>query len=112
MSDLTSTEARQLVVEAVEAAAEVIAADATAERWDQPSALDGMTVGALSAHLVRAAGATIAYLDRTPVDAAPDGLVHQVFFFILRNHNHRNIGVNVFNCSKCRQPIAPRHHFV
>jgi len=66
-----SIQVRRLVVEAVERAAELIAAPATAERWNHPSALEGMTVGALAAHLVRAAGATIAYLDRTPSEQSP-----------------------------------------
>jgi len=70
---LTTADVRGLVVDAVHAAARLIAAPATAERWNEPSALDGMTVGALSAHLVRAAGSTLAYLDRTPTDARPDG---------------------------------------
>lgn len=70
---LTSAEARELVVHAVETAADLIAHHATAARWDEPSALDGMTVGALCAHLVRAAGATIAYLDRTDPAKRPDG---------------------------------------
>ena len=63
---------RELAVEAVEAAASLLADPIIAARWDEPSALDGMTVGALSAHLVRAAGATIAYLDRTDPDRRPD----------------------------------------
>jgi hypothetical protein len=64
---------RALVVEAVEAAAELMARLEVAERWHEPSALAGMTIGALSAHLVRAAGATLAYLDRTDADARPEG---------------------------------------
>lgn len=64
---------RQLTVEAVEAAAELVARPAVTERWDESSALDGMTVGALAAHTLRAAGATIAYLDRTDPDPRPDG---------------------------------------
>lgn len=77
-----SARVRALVVEAVTQAAELIATPAAAERWDQPSALEGMTVGALSAHLVRAAGATIAYLDRTPPDRRPDGdLLTAVTYF-------------------------------
>ncbi len=70
---IDSATSRALVVEAVEQATELIAQPEVAQRWDQPSALDGMTVGALCAHLVRAAGATSAYLDRAtdlPVDAA------------------------------------------
>ena len=77
-----SVRVRVLVVEAVTQAAELIASPATAERWDQLSALEGMTVGALAAHLVRAAGATIAYLDRTPPDRRPDGdLLTAVTYF-------------------------------
>ena len=77
-----SARVRALVVEAVAKAADLIATPATAERWDQPSTLEGMTVGALSAHLVRAAGATIAYLDRTPPERRPDGdLLTAVTYF-------------------------------
>lgn len=78
MTDTSDTSAdsvrvRGIVVDAVEAAAELMARPSVAGKWDEPSALEGMTVGALSAHLVRAAGATIAYLDRTPTDRQPDG---------------------------------------
>jgi len=66
---------RGLVIEAVEAAAELMLRDAVSARWDQLSALEGMTVGALCAHLVRAAGATLAYLDRTDRNARPDGVL-------------------------------------
>ncbi|MCY3607782.1 MAG: maleylpyruvate isomerase N-terminal domain-containing protein [Acidimicrobiaceae bacterium] len=77
-----SARVRALVVEAVTQAAELIATPSIAEQWDEPSALEGMTVGALSAHLVRAAGATIAYLDRTPPDRRPDGdLLTAVTYF-------------------------------
>jgi hypothetical protein len=68
-----SQRVRGLVVEAVEAAATLIGHEEVAARWDEPSALDGMTVGALCAHLVRAAGAVLAYLDRTDPSARPDG---------------------------------------
>lgn len=66
-----SARVRGLVVEVVEAAAELMSRPVIAEKWEEPSALEGMTVGALSAHLVRAAGATIAYLDRTDPAARP-----------------------------------------
>ena len=66
---------RSLVVEAVQAAAALMNTDEVRDQWDEPSALDSMTVGALCAHLVRAAGATIAYLDRTDAQATPDGEV-------------------------------------
>ena len=79
---IDSARVRALVVEAVTQSAELIADPATAEQWDQPSALEGMTVGALCAHLVRAAGATIAYLDRTSPDRRPDGdLLTAVTYF-------------------------------
>ncbi len=85
MNDETIDESirvRQLVVEAVEAVAELVAGTTVAARWDTPSALDGMTVGALAAHTLRAAGATIAYLDRTDPDERPDGeLLTAVTYF-------------------------------
>lgn len=59
---------RDLVVQACDAAADLLADPSVGQAWDEPSALEGMTVGALSAHLVRAAGATIAYLDRPAGD--------------------------------------------
>ncbi|MEM9712804.1 MAG: maleylpyruvate isomerase N-terminal domain-containing protein [Actinomycetota bacterium] len=69
----SSTRIRALTVDAVAAAASFVARPSVAERWDDASALDGMTVGALAAHTLRAAGATIAYLDRTEPDAQLDG---------------------------------------
>jgi hypothetical protein len=77
-----SQHVRFLVIEAVEAATELIGSEMVAARWDQPSALAGMTVGALSAHLVRAAGSVLAYLDRTDPDARPPGpLLTPVTYF-------------------------------
>jgi hypothetical protein len=79
-----SRHVRALVVQAVEAAAELIGSDAVARRWSEPSALDGMTVGALCAHLVRAAGSVLAYLDRTPQPQAPpqpESLLTPVSYF-------------------------------
>ena len=73
---------RELVVEAVAAASELMQRPAVAAGWNEPSALAGMSVGALSAHLVRAAGATIAYLDRTDPAARPnDELLTPVTYF-------------------------------
>jgi thioredoxin-like negative regulator of GroEL len=68
-----SRRVRGLVIEAVEAAAGLMRCDDVAARWEEPSALAGMTVGALSAHLVRAAGSVLAYLDRTDPATRPDG---------------------------------------
>jgi hypothetical protein len=80
--DAASRRARELVIEAVDAAATLIGRDEVVAAWDQPSALAGMSVGALSAHLVRAAGAVLAYLDRTAPAARPDGeLLTPVTYF-------------------------------
>ncbi len=80
--EAASRRVRLLVVEAVDAAAELMDRPVVAERWDEPSALAGMTVGALSAHLVRAAGATLAYLDRTDPEREPEGeLLTPVTYF-------------------------------
>ncbi len=79
---IESARVRGLVMEAVEAAAALVAHEEVVARWDGPSALTGMTVGALSAHLVRAAGAVLAYLDRTDPAARPDGaLMTPVTYF-------------------------------
>jgi hypothetical protein len=81
-SSTDSVAVRLLVVEAVEAAAELMSRPSVGDAWAEPSALEGMTVGGLAAHLVRAAGATVAYLDRTPADAQPDGdLLTPVTYF-------------------------------
>lgn len=53
------------MVTAAEQAADLIGTDEVRDQWDQPSALEGMTVGALAAHLHRATGAVVAYLDRS-----------------------------------------------
>jgi hypothetical protein len=67
-TEVAGTGPRALVVQVCDVAAELLARPEVAAAWDRPSALDGMTVGALSAHLVRAFGATIAYLDRPAGD--------------------------------------------
>ena len=72
---------RALVADAVDAAAELVGSDEVHARWDAPSALEGMTVGALCAHLVRAAGSVIAYLDRTPPTDATTELLTPVSYF-------------------------------
>ncbi len=77
-----SRRVRFLAVEAVEVAAGLIGSETVAARWDERSALAGMTVGALCAHLVRAAGSVLAYLDRTDPDARPAGdLLTPVTYF-------------------------------
>lgn len=77
-----SRRVRELVTEALDAAAALIARKEVVLRWDEPSALAGMTVGALSAHLVRAAGAVLAYLDRTDPEArSENALLTPVTYF-------------------------------
>jgi hypothetical protein len=77
-----SQRVRLLVVEAVDAAAGLIGSETVGARWAEPSALAGMTVGALCAHLVRAAGSVLAYLDRTdPGAEPPDALLTPVTYF-------------------------------
>lgn len=68
---MDSTEIRAMVSESAAAAADLVERQEVVSAWEEPSALDGMTVGALAAHLVRATGATLAYLDRTDPEAVP-----------------------------------------
>lgn len=70
---IESARVRALVADAANHAAHLIASPEVTDQWDRPSALDGMTVGALAAHLVRATGAVVAYLDRTDPTAVPEG---------------------------------------
>ena len=77
-----SQRVRQMVIDAAQAAADLISHTDVGRRWEEPSALEGMTVGALVAHLIRATGATIAYLDRSDPLAVPDGqLLDDVTYF-------------------------------
>ncbi len=62
-----------MVITSAFIAADLVARPEVAANWHEPSALEGMTVGALAAHLVRATGAVLAYLDRTDPDDRPDG---------------------------------------
>lgn len=79
---LDSTAVRLTVADAVDVAAELIGSSAVTNAWSEPSLLDGMTVGALSAHLVRAAGSVLAYLDRTDPEVEPtDELLTPVTYF-------------------------------
>lgn len=64
---------RQMVIDTSAVAADLVGSDPVRDQWNEASALEGMTVGALAAHLVRATGAVLAYLDRTPADRKPDG---------------------------------------
>lgn len=79
---MDSNRVRRMVIDAAAVAADLVGSAPVARRWDEPSALDGMTVGALAAHLVRATGAVLAYLDRTPADAPIEGdLLTKVTYF-------------------------------
>jgi len=79
---MNSAEVRSMVIETAAAAADLIAAPEVAQKWDDPSALDGMTIGALAAHLIRATGATLAYLDRTdPAERPTDELLTKATYF-------------------------------
>lgn len=64
MPDLSSEQIRRLTIEVFDLAAIAVADPAVADAWERSSALQGMTVGSLTAHLVRAAGALLAYVDR------------------------------------------------
>jgi len=71
-----------MVIDCSATAADLVESDAVALRWSEPSALEGMTVGALAAHLVRATGATLAYLDRTdPATRSEEELLTKVTYF-------------------------------
>ena len=65
---MDSARVRHMVIDSSVVAATLVNSPQVQDQWDQPSALAGMTVGALAAHLVRATGATLAYLDRTDLD--------------------------------------------
>jgi len=76
-----SSRVRAMVSDASAVAADLIADEIVGQKWNEPSALDGMTVGALAAHLVRATGATLAYLDRTDADTKSDDPLTKVTYF-------------------------------
>ena len=79
---MDSVRTRNMVIDAATVAAALVTSAPVRNRWDDPSSLAGMTVGALAAHLVRATGATLAYLDRTDVNTEPEGeLLTPVSYF-------------------------------
>lgn len=61
-----------MVIDSSVVAATLVSSRQVRDQWGQPSELAGMTVGAFAAHLVRATGATLAYLDRTDLDKKPE----------------------------------------
>ena len=46
------------------------------------------------------------------VDAAANGFVHQVLFFVLGDHNYRHVGIGHLDLLQGRKPVQPRHHLV
>lgn len=79
---MDSVRIRNMVIDAATVAAALVTSAPVRNRWNDPSSLAGMTVGALAAHLVRATGATLAYLDRTDVNTEPEGeLLTPVSYF-------------------------------
>jgi hypothetical protein len=62
--DLTSREVRGAFLDTAEAASALLATPEVARRWEDPSALRLMSVGALAGHLLRGAGTVEVYLDR------------------------------------------------
>ncbi len=71
-----------MVIDSSAVAATLVNSPQVRNQWGQQSALAGMTVGALAAHLVRATGATLAYLDRTDGDTQPEReLLSKVSYF-------------------------------
>ena len=79
---MDSVRVRRMVIDSSAVAATLVNSPQVRDQWGGPSALAGMPVGALAAHLVRATGATLAYLDRTDVETKPDSeLLTKVTYF-------------------------------
>lgn len=64
---------RRAFLDASEVSRDVLAREEVHEAWDRPSALAGMSVGALAGHLVRATGSVLRYLDRPEPTGTPIG---------------------------------------
>ena len=65
-------EIRALYLETAATARRLLASDAVASRWDQPSALAEFSVRGLAGHLVRAVTSVVVYLEReVPAGAKP-----------------------------------------
>ena len=62
---------RDAFFDAVSRADAVVRLPAVSARWSEASALDGMTVGDLTAHLTRAATTISTYLDGEPASGKP-----------------------------------------
>ena len=62
---------RQTFLDTAVVARDLLADDAVAQRWDEPSALDKFTVRGLAGHLVRATTSVLAYLDRGEATGDP-----------------------------------------
>jgi hypothetical protein len=64
-------DARQAFLDAAGTVRSVLAAGEVADRWDKPSVLRQMSVGALAGHLLRAATTVVAYLEQPPKGETP-----------------------------------------
>lgn len=76
-----SMRVRSIVIEAAARAADLVGTPEVAAQWDEPSSLEGMTVGALAAHLIRATGAVVAYLERTDPNEKPAEVLSRISYF-------------------------------
>lgn len=81
------SETRGVFLEAAAAAVRLLEDPAVTERWDQPSALTGYTVGGLAAHLGRAVSTPVGYLDQEPTDRPADTDAADYFLSALGDHD-------------------------
>lgn len=65
---------RTLFLDAADDARRLLAMPEVASRWDEPSALAGMTIGTVAAHLVRAATRTVDLVTEPPAPVPDAGL--------------------------------------
>jgi uncharacterized protein (TIGR03083 family) len=68
---VTSPPARRIFLGAFASVRPLLAAPEAAARWAEPSALPGLTVGGLAAHLVRSGQNVVRYLSGAPPDRPP-----------------------------------------
>lgn len=73
---------------------ELLALPELAQRWDDESALDGLTIGAVAAHLGRAFTTTWTYIQADPVDAATAIAAPTYFARVLRGNDEEIAELN------------------
>lgn len=66
----------------VDAVRPLLAERALRERWEAPSALDMMSVGALAGHLLRATALVDSYLDRPQPDVGPSSVIRPAQYLV------------------------------